>query len=394
MARPSTNSPTSHSTAARPGSNKIPRRINSNVVLNTVRKRQPISRIDLARHSGLLPSTVSLVVEELLRSGWLVEGEAAKRAMGRRPRLLSLSPSRCVLALDIHPRRAVVGVCDISANVLEQAAVELSAEPVKAIRELIAIAKKTIGEHADLTFEGIGICLPGRTDTSARELIFAPNLRWPIVSLKARMESATGLPVRMDNVANACALLEVWQLPTEELHDLVVVEVSEGLGTGIFINGAIARGRGGMAGEFGHIQMEPGGLPCNCGGRGCWETLAAHGAALRYYRERVPSARRITFGRLVDLALAGDEAAVLALQELARHLGRGLQMVVAALAPMEIVIVGDVTAVWQHIGTIVAQELALHPLAQGVSLRPSYDGASARLRSAVSLVLHEGIRRI
>jgi predicted NBD/HSP70 family sugar kinase len=381
--------PSQPSSVRRRGSNKRPRRINSNAVLTIVRKRQPISRVDLARYSGLLPSTVSLVVEELITAGWLVEGEAVKGAMGRRPRLLSLANTRAVLSLDIHPRRTTLGVVDVSGNILHQAAVTLSSDSTAALRELIATVKQMLRAYQHLHFEGIGICLPGRTDPTARELVFAPNLRWPIVALKSRIEKATSLPVHMDNVANACALLEVWRMPTEELHDLVVVEVSEGIGTGLFINGAIARGRGGMAGEFGHIQMEPNGHPCNCGGRGCWETLASHGAALRYYRERVPAARNLTFARLLDLAAARDSHALAALEEAARAIGRGLQMVAAALAPQEIVIVGDITAAWEHIGTTIEHELVSHPLARNIRLRPSYEGTSARLRSGVVLVLHE-----
>jgi DNA-binding MarR family transcriptional regulator len=93
-------------------SNRTPRRINSNLVLSTVRRRQPISRVDLARDSGLQPSTVSLIVEELLRSNWLLEGEAVKGARGRRPRLLTISEQKCVIAVDIHPRQTTLALTD------------------------------------------------------------------------------------------------------------------------------------------------------------------------------------------------------------------------------------------------------------------------------------------
>ena len=87
--------------------------------------------------------------------------------------------------------------------------------------------------------------------------IFAPNIDWPIGRIKSRVEEATGLPVVADNVANACALSEVWFGLSDGMHDLVVVNVSEGLGTGIFANGRILRGEGGFAGEFGHVQVDP-----------------------------------------------------------------------------------------------------------------------------------------
>lgn len=373
--------------ASRAASNRTPRSINSNLVLMAVRKLQPISRVDLARNSGLQPSTVSLIVDDLLREGWLVEGETVKGAMGRRPTLISLSPRRCVIALDVHPKRTALAVVDISGTIASQTEIDLPEDPAKAIL-LVARAVKAIrDQHPDRTFEGIGMCLPGRTDHGAKELVFAPNLRWPMMELRDRLERSTGLPVHMDNVANACALLEVLQARTQEQRDVVVVEVSEGLGTGIFVNGAIARGAGGMAGEFGHIPMTEDGPLCSCGNHGCWEVLASNRAFLRYYGEITRTRKPPTFEQAFKLAMAGDPPARKALQRTATHLGRGLQMVAAALAPFEIVIVGDITDAWGEIEGTVMRELRKHTLARDVTIRPSYDGAATRLRSAVALVL-------
>ena len=370
-------------------SNRMPRRINSNLVLNTVRRRQPISRVDLARVSGLQPSTVSLIVEELLRADWLIEGDSVKGARGRRPRLLTISQQKCVIAVDIHPRQTTVALTEISGRIAWQNVLSLPQDPKEAINRLTAAIQDAMKTHASRTIEGIGICLPGRTDPNAKDLIFAPNLRWPIVSLKAKIEEATGLRVQMDNVANACALSEVWFSESAQIQDLVVVEVSEGLGTGLFVNGAIARGRNGMAGEFGHIQMAEDGPLCNCGNQGCWETLASNNAALRYYNEQPGAQKHVTFTNVLRLGIAHDSAACTALRTMALNLGRGMRMVAAALSPAEIVVVGEITAAWHDIGHVVETEMRKHPLAQGVRLRPAYDGASARLRSAVALVFSE-----
>jgi predicted NBD/HSP70 family sugar kinase len=370
-------------------SNRTPRRINSNLVLNTVRRRQPISRVDLARVSGLQPSTVSLIVEELLRSDWLLEGEAVKGARGRRPRLLTMSEQKCVVAVDIHPRQTTLALTEISGRIAWQSVLTLPQDPGQAISRLTTAIQSAIQTHAGRIIEGIGVCLPGRTDPNAKDLVFAPNLRWPIVSLKTKIETATGLRVRMDNVANACALSEVWFSESAQMQDLVVVEVSEGIGTGIFVNGAIARGQDGMAGEFGHIQMVEDGPQCNCGSRGCWETLASNNAAVRYYDESAGAHRHATFSNVLRLAIAHDPAACAALKRMAENLGRGMRMVAAALAPAEIVVVGEITAAWHDIGHIVEAEMRKHPLAKAVRLRPAYDGASARLRSAVALVFTE-----
>src|SRR6202020_2994153 len=129
--------------------------------------------------------------------------------------------------------------------------------------------RKLMDAHSDKSFDGIGISIPGRADPSLEKLIFAPNLSWPIGSIKSRIQKATGLRVEMDNVANACALSEVWFGDSDGLHDLVVVNVSEGIGTGIFANGQLLRGASGMAGEFGHVQMDLNGPLCGCRRRGC-----------------------------------------------------------------------------------------------------------------------------
>jgi predicted NBD/HSP70 family sugar kinase len=371
-------------------SNRTPRRINSNLVLNTVRRRQPISRVELARVSGLQPSTVSLIVEELLRSDWLFEGETVKGARGRRPRLLTMSEQKCVIAVDIHPRQTTLALTEISGRIAWQNVLSLPQDPRQAVNRLSTAIQAAIQAHPGRAIEGIGICLPGRTDPNAKDLIFAPNLRWPIVSLKAKIERASGLRVWMDNVANACALSEVWFSESARMQDLVVVEVSEGLGTGIFVNGAIARGKDGMAGEFGHIQMVEDGPQCNCGSRGCWETLASNNAAVRYYSESTGGHKHVTFSNLLRMATAQhDPMACAALQRMAENLGRGMRMVAAALAPAEIVVVGEITAAWHIIGNLVEAEMRKHPLAGTVRLRPAYDGASARLRSAVALVFAE-----
>jgi len=370
-------------------SNRMPRRINSNLVLNTVRRRQPISRVELSRASGLQPSTVSLIVEELLHADWLLEGEAVKGARGRRPRLLTMSEQKCVIAVDIHPRQTTLALTEISGRIAWQSVLSLPQDPRQAINRLTAAVQSAIKIHAGRTIEGIGICLPGRTDPNAKHLIFAPNLRWPIVSLKAKIERASGLPVHMDNVANACALSEVWFSESTRMEDLVVVEVSEGIGTGIFVNGAIARGKDGMAGEFGHIQMVEDGPKCNCGNNGCWETLASNNAAVRFYGESPGAQKQAVFSNILRLAVAQDPAATCALKRMAENLGRGMRMVAAALAPAEIVVVGEITAAWHQIGYIVEAEMRKHPLARAVRLRPAYDGASARLRSAVALVFAE-----
>lgn len=369
-------------------SNRMPRQINRNLVFHLVHKRQPVSRADLARLTGLQRRTISLIVEELIHDGWVLEGAMGRLPRGRRPTFLYVNRRRAVIALDIHPSHVTVGVTDLGGTILAQSLVDVPDDPNRAIAAIVRSVKKMLAAHSDRSFDGIGICLPGRFDPERNGFIFAPNLKWPAENIRARIHDATRLRVEMDNVANACALSEIWFGDSDAVHDLVVVNVSEGLGTGIFANGHLLRGNAGMAGEFGHVQVDPDGLSCGCGGKGCWETVASNRAGLRYYQQL--SGRACSgFEELMRLAGSGDGAANEALGTMCRALGRGLHMVASALAPAEIVIVGDITAMWSEFGELIEAAMRQNPLATVPRVRPALEKSQARLRSAVALVMKD-----
>lgn len=374
-------------------SNKMPRQINRNLIFNQIRTRQPISRADLARVSGLQRSTVSLIVEELLAERWIVEGSMGRLPRGRRPTFLNLNGQRGVLAVDVHPAQITMAVTDLGGKILAQHLVVLPANPQRVIGAIVNAIEKIIAAHADRSFDGIGMSLPGRFDlqpnkSTTTRSIFAPNIPWPIGRIQSRVEEATGLRVVVDNVANACALSEVWFGYSDGMHDLVVVNVSEGLGTGIFANGRILRGEGGYAGEFGHVQVDPNGLQCTCGSRGCWETVASNRAGMRYYAE-IAGKESPPFEVLLKLAAAGDPLGRQAIDRMCIALGRGMHMIASALAPSEIVVVGDITNLWYLVGPRVEAEMRGNPLARVPKIRPAHEGSKARLRSAVALVMNE-----
>lgn len=369
-------------------SNRTPRHINRNLIFNHIRMRQPISRADLARTSGLQRSTVSLIVEELLHDRWIVEGMIGQIPRGRKPTGLLINRKRTVLAVDVHPAQTTLAVADLSGHITEQKQLQLPDDPRKVNRSIVDAIRRMIAEHSDCSFEGIGMTLPGRFSHQLKKTVFAPNVGWPIAQIKSRVEQATGLPVVVDNVANACVLSEVWFGNSDEAHDIVVVNVSEGIGTGIFVNGGLVRGAGEMAGEFGHLQMDPDGIPCGCGSRGCWETIASNRAGLRYYKE-ITTQSLASFEDLLGLVEKNDPSAMEAFTKMCTALGRGMHMIVTTLAPAEIVIVGEFTRLWTLAYPIVEAELSKFPLTAIPTLRMASEPDFARLRSAVALVMSE-----
>ena len=368
-------------------SNREARLINRNLIFNLVRAHEPISRADLARVSGLQRSTVSLSIEELIADGWICESTPIKTPRGRRPIYLQMNPKRVVIAVDIHPIRAVLAIVNLAREIISQHVLPLPQNPEKALQKIIGDIRQMATQ--DYLFDGIGICLPGRTDLSHDRLVFAPNLKWPTTDIKARIESATGLCVAMDNVANACTLSEIWFSSSAKTQNIVLIEVSEGIGSGIYTNGALLRGKDGMAGEVGHVQIEPDGPICGCGNRGCWEVMASNRSAVRYYTELGGTEDYPNFDMVLRLAHENDAAAVAALHKMALYLGRGMRIIASICAPDEIVVVGEVTMAWPIIDSIIEAELRRPVTTSLPKVRPSYDGTLVRLRSAMALILNE-----
>lgn len=372
-------------------SSETARNINRSVVLNLIRKRQPISRADLARVSGLQRSTVSLITEQLIREKWVVYGPTGRLPRGRRPTFLRLNDRRSLLVADLRPVESTVAVADVNGRFLSHQAIATPPNPEVAVRELSARMLQLMGAHPDLIFEGIGISVPGRLDPANDHIVFAPNLHWHNVDLKGPLEKATGLRVDLENAANACLLAEVWFGHAEAIRDLVVVTIAEGLGTGIFTNGQLVRGRNGMAGEFGHVTIDPDGPECGCGGHGCWELYASNRAAVRYYHESSSSSGGPTFQDLLSLCDAGDALAIRALEKMAHAIGRGMRMLVAGVAPEEIVVAGEIARQWKRLGPIIESEVAVASLiGNPPRVRPAaVEPSMARLRGAVALVLEK-----
>jgi predicted NBD/HSP70 family sugar kinase len=201
------------------------------------------------------------------------------------------------------------------------------------------------------------------------------------------------LQVELANAANACLLAELWSGRLDGIRNAVLITVSEGIGGAILANGQIITSRNGLAGEFGHSPIDPTGPVCGCGQRGCWEVFASSTAALRYYAELNPKSRVTTIHELLRLAEEGDPNAVAAITRQATHIGRGLRIVTAALAPEVVLITGDLTTSWTRFGPIIQKELA-NTMLVGTppELGITKDGELSRLRGAAAVVLqrHSG----
>lgn len=372
-------------------SSEFVRDINRRIILNLIRTRHPISRADLARLSGLQRSTVSLIVEQLIDEHWVQEGPTGRLPRGRRPTFLRLNDERVIIAVDVRPTQTTVAVADANGRFLSQEIMATSSDPANLMTGLIQSIQRLIGGSRKKKIEGVGISVPGRYDDQTDRLVFAPNLNWQDVDIRNPIAKATGLEVTVENAANACVLAAVWFDHMEDCRNLVVVTISEGIGTGVWANGQLVRGLNGMAGEFGHVPLDPNGPPCGCGGNGCWEVYGSNRAALRYYRESGAEPGDMTFLDLLGRADQGDQRAIKAVETMAQYVGRGTRMVVAGLAPESIVMVGDLTRSWHRFGPVIESEVQAQVLPGGAvpKVIPAYEDGMARLRGTVALVLQK-----
>ena len=371
-----------------PASSELARDINRDIILELLRRRQPIARVDLARLSGLQRSTVSLIVEQLLEERWIVEGATVRTARGRRPTMLSLNADLVMLVADVRPSHAVCAVVDLNGHFLARQSVPVASDAEIGVQRIMETMERMRAEFSRKSFEGIGVSMPGRVDPDSQQLLWAPNLRWHDFDVKAALEERLGLQVEMDNAANACMLSELWFGRMQKFRNAVLVTISEGVGAAVLANGQLLLGKDGMAGEFGHILVDPNGPQCNCGERGCWEMFASTRAVLRLYNESAPEQPATNFTHLMSLADQGEAPALEALEQQARWIARGLRMITAALSPETILFAGDITASWERSGPVVQRELASRMLVGAPPVLIAIgDGEMARLRGAAALVL-------
>lgn len=381
-------------------SSETAREINRDILLHTIHLHQPVSRADLARLTGLQPSTVSVITGQLIEEGWVLPGTLGRLPRGRRPTFVTLNDKHVTLAIDLRPEQANLAVVDINGKLLSRQMVAYSpqsgskVEVKKTIQNIAKTARSLRAALSDRIFQGVGVSVSGRVDQETQRLLFSPNVPWTQIDLHGELEKLLDSPIEMENAANACLLAERWFGNFGDTANMIAVSVSEGIGTGLLLDGRLVRGRDHMAGEFGHMPLEESGPVCGCGNVGCWETFASNRAGLRYYHELVPESHLSSFQGLLNLAKEGDVRALRSIDKMTNYLGRGLTMLVAGLAPEVIIVVGDCTALWPRICPLLESQL----IAKSFTPRTprvvaATDGDAARLRGAAALVLHKVLFR-
>jgi glucokinase len=260
------------------------------------------------------------------------------------------------IGVDVGGTKVAAGVVDEHGTVIEKLKLPTPAATPEGTAKVIGDAVNELLGRYEVKAVGVGAA--GFVDETSSTVLFAPNLAWRDEPVKRQVEERIGMPVSVENDANAAAWAEVrFGAARGHLH-VVLITVGTGIGAGIVINGELYRGRWGMAGEPGHYRVVPDGRLCGCGNRGCWEQYAsgnALAAEARDYARRSPGAAvrmlqlaggvpdAITGIEVTTAAREGDEGALRCFDIVGSWLGQGLADLAAILDPGCFVIGGGVS---------------------------------------------------
>jgi predicted NBD/HSP70 family sugar kinase len=330
---------------------RLTRRSNEQLVLRTIYEQGPLSRADVARVTGLTRTTVSDVVEDLLRDGLVAQTGTGRSTGGKAPILLEVPPdARQVVGVDVDRDRISGAVVNLRGEVRARVSRELAGRDGEAaMRELESI----VGELVDTAREplvGIGIGTPGLVDARTGTVLWAVGLEWRDMPIGARLGALTGRPVVVVNDSQAAAMAE-WAFGSHEGSSaMIVVKVGEGIGAGVVIGGRLYPGDDSGAGEIGHTRVSGADGACRCGGTGCLETVASLRAVVerghdlaRSHPESMLARGAVTRASVLAAFHADDELARRIVLEAAVPLGRVLGAVIGTLGVRDVVLVGPMT---------------------------------------------------
>lgn len=316
-------------------------KINERQVLRAIQARGPLSRAEVARHSGISAPTVSRAVEALLRAGLLEEGEAPGLMRGRpakKLRLASLTAQVLGLVIDAgYCRLVATGLeGDLDAGRTRQIPTPSTYEQL--LEDVVREAHALMRDRSVATL-GLAISVPGLIDSRTNRALFSPNV--PITNAHTPgqdLAERLGIDCIMIHETNALCLAERRFGDAAAMDDFAMLDVSTGVGLGVMSGGRLLTGHSGLAGEVGHITVEIDGRLCGCGNYGCLETVASDSALAWMISQQL--GRKVHIHEALALIRSGEVSAQAELAKICRYLAIGLSAVINMFNPSTLFVHG------------------------------------------------------
>ncbi|MFG0332037.1 MAG: ROK family protein [Maioricimonas sp. JB049] len=310
-------------------------------ILELLQVQGPSTRAELTRLSGISAPTVSKAVASLLESGLLEEGEALPGSLGRPGKRLRLATEKAqVIGVVLD-----AGRCDLVAASLDGTIDEDRIRRIPTPDSYEELIDALTAEVTELTtFNGIttlaiGVSVPGLTNRRRGTAVFSPNLHITDGRPLANdLSEPLGMECTIFQEAQALCLAERMYNGGRTLEDFVVLDISTGLGLGVFNNGRLLEGHSGLAGELGHVTMQPDGRLCGCGNRGCLETLATDTALAWLVSQR--TGRQLDIEMAVDLIRRGEVQAENELRSVCEYLSIAIAAAINLFNPSSLFVHG------------------------------------------------------
>jgi len=355
------------------------RKWNLSNIFKLIRKRGPISRIELTKISGCSAGTASNHVRTLIEKGFVIETKKGISSGGRKPIQLMVNPNKAyIFSIEIEVSRIKIVIFDLELKVVTKNIIPITYKNDyrKTLKQVFFEMDKMM-EEKNLKFDnllGIGVAVPGLIDKVKGILEFAPNLGWKNVHISKIFKDKYG-----------------------KINNMVFVSINEGIGCGIFFNGKLYRGASGNAGEFGHIIVDTNGPLCHCGNRGCWETLASENFIVNSYLKLPNSNKELTKKEIYQLGKNGDKKVIEIFKEAGRNIGIGLVNIINGLSPELLVIGGGIVemkdCIYDEIVKIL-EESALSVSYKKAEIKFSKLGSLAAVYGMADLIINERIKFI
>lgn len=383
-------------TVAGPAGQQTVRRHNLGLVLEQIANGHGRSRAQLAHSTGLTRTTVSALVDDLVASRLVSELAPDRGSRGRPASPLVLNPDGPAgLGIEVNVDYISACVVDLTGALRARRTTITDnrlGTPRAGLQRALRLAEQ-VRADVDLPVAGVTLALPGLVDGSG-VLHRAPNLpRWEGVDSVPVLSDALGLPVTVDNEANLAALAELWF--GAALPNFLLVSGEVGVGAGVVLDGRLFRGTRGLAGELGHVVVDPTGPRCGCGANGCLEQLAGQEALVRN-AELAGAISTSTadpngaVAQLVALASAGDARVLRVLAEAGTALGVALAGAVNLFDVPAVVLGGLYAQLGQWVVGSLSAELEQRVISHGwepLDVRISVLGADAAMRGAAGAVV-------